>query len=164
MAWQRAPPQAFRAPLIARYVFVELADHQIPEAAHLDGAVRFFGNESGPYKLDEKGLKVLRDIQAAEALGAYDQTGRTDRKLAPGDRVVVSKGPFTGIAATIMKLSGKRRAQIITSLFGRSGAMTIDLDKLDHAPHSPGEMRPTAQPIAFPANSGTMEGGSAVHR
>lgn len=109
-------------PLIPGMVFARFGDDQIPVIAHLDGVTRVLTAHAGKQYLVDGFIATIRE---AEVAGLYNHAP-APKELKPGQSVLIVKGAFKGMAATIGSLSTKRRVQLVTSLFGRQGSMTVD--------------------------------------
>lgn len=120
-------------PLIARYVFADLRDDQIPTAARLSGVINLLGNASGPYVMPEG---FIAHLQMAEAAGEFDKTRSQKTKLTPGRRVKIARGQFQGLVGAIHALKGERRAKIIVAVgqgIWSGGGMEVDVEALEAA-------------------------------
>lgn len=118
-------------PLLPGYVFADLTDEHLAEAAHLPEViyiVRMPG--SGPAIIP---CKFVDKLKAAEAKGDFDKT-RKDRKraarlgkpLKAGERFEVLSGAWAGHIGEIAKAVGDKRAEIILSLFGTAHPVVMD--------------------------------------
>ena len=122
--WRGLGPRRRRIdrPLIPGMVFARFADDQIPVLAHLDGVTRVLTAHARKQRLVDS---FIAEVRQAEEAGIYNKAP-PPRELKPGQAVLIVRGAFKGMAATVAALSTKRRVQIVTSLFGRQGSMTVD--------------------------------------
>lgn len=117
-------------PLVRGYVFARLDPHVFPVSFAVPD-VRAV--HAAPARAQKTVDKFLADVAQAEAEGLYDSTRRRQPELTVGSRVTVSGGKFSGLAGVIVGMKGQRRCELVTSLFGQAGRMTIELDKLELA-------------------------------
>jgi len=118
-------------PLLPGYVFADLTDEQLAEAAHLPEViyiVRMPG--SGPAVIP---CKFVNELKTKEAEGGFDKTRkerqqakRYGKPLNPGERFEVRSGAWAGHIGEIARAVGSKRAEIILSLFGEANTVVMD--------------------------------------
>lgn len=79
--------------------------------------------------------------QAIEAVAAFQNDAveprkdilHPDRKLAPGQQMLINRGPFMSFLAVVVDQIGLREADVLINIFGRQSPLRIDVDSLDAA-------------------------------
>lgn len=109
-------------PLFARYLFIHLDDSQTGKSW---GPIRStkgvshmvtFGNEYA--RVDEQLIATLR--------AQRDQNGHQPKPLfEPGERVMVTSGPFAGIEAIYQMSNGEMRAMVLIELLSKPTQLQI---------------------------------------
>lgn len=136
-ALQKGRRISHERPLLRGYVFAKTADlaHLVALAHDIEGVVHVFAFQYGAAKVAE----FIDQLRQHETAGDFDETlprdkqGKIRRKLEPGDPVRVIGGPFFGFVGKLQSLPGRRRAQVVLTLFGREGPVTLDLLQLEAA-------------------------------
>jgi len=122
-------------PLLPGYVFADLTDEQLAEAAHLPEViyiVRMPG--SGPAVIP---CKFVNELKTKEAEGGFDKT-RKERRLAKrigkplkaGEKFEIISGIWAGHIGEIARAVGSKRAEIVLSLFGTSHPVVMDFSNM----------------------------------
>ena len=111
-----------RVPMFPGYLFVKTS---LEPSLHLEilktvGAVRLIGNREGPLPVPEETIESLKIISAAEH---QVTTGTLFKK---GERVVVLRGPFTGVIGIFSHYRGKDRIIVHIEALGQFAAVEID--------------------------------------
>jgi transcriptional antiterminator RfaH len=121
-----------RAWLFPRYGFVAL-DLERQRWRSINGT---FG-VSSLVMATERPLPVPTGI-VEEMLAAADENGVIDydRDLQPGSTVEMVAGPFSGTLATLVRLDGRSRAELLLNLMGGGVRLTVARDML--TPHRVG--------------------------
>lgn len=65
-----------------------------------------------------------------ESLRAMERVAQAIPLVAPGDRVVIEQGPFTGLEALVQANDGEHRALILLELLSRPVSLAIDVAHL----------------------------------
>jgi len=118
-------------PLLPGYVFADLTDEQLAEAAHLPEViyiVRMPG--SGPAVIPSK---FVDELKTKEAKGGFDKTRkerqqakRIGKPLRPGEQFEVMSGVWAGHIGEIARAVGSKRAEVMLSVFGLAHPVVMD--------------------------------------
>ena len=117
-------------PLFPGYVFIRSNLH--PDH-HLDilktvGAVRLIGNQNLPVPVPDETIDSLRIMVAGD-------TGiKTGKRLRKGDRVMVIRGPFTGVVGTFARYRGIGRVIVQIEALGQYASVEVDEDDIEALP------------------------------
>jgi transcription elongation factor/antiterminator RfaH len=116
-----------RVPLFPGYVFVKT---DLDPREHLDilktvGAVRLIGSQEGPVSVPDATIESLKIMVMA------DQTVTTGQKYRKGDRVVVVRGPFTGVTGIFIRYKGNDRVVVNIDALGQSAGVEVDEDDVE---------------------------------
>ena len=118
---RRGRAEVVSEPMFSRYLFIRLDSGDqgkswlpIRSTLGVSQLVRF-GAE--PAKVDESLIQWLKEQE--EALP-------TENLFKPGDRVVVTEGPFAGIEAIYQASSAEQRSMILIELLNKPVLMRID--------------------------------------
>lgn len=127
-AHRKAP---HRRPLIRGYVFAAMEDGDLALVHEIEGAVCFVTSGGRPARI---GPAFVTGLREAEAAGRFDKTRRERPVLGErrkvGETVRITRGPFEGVVATVVKLKGARRVQLLLSLLGGSQTVDVELTKV----------------------------------
>jgi transcriptional antiterminator RfaH len=74
-----------------------------------------FGND--PARVDDRLIETLREQEA--------QAGLARRLFEPGQKVLVSEGPFAGVEAIFELNDGQARAMVLIELIGRQVSLAV---------------------------------------
>jgi len=74
-----------------------------------------FGND--PARVDDGLIETLREQEA--------QAGLARRLFEPGQKVLVSEGPFAGVEAIFELNDGQARAMVLIELIGRQVSLAV---------------------------------------
>jgi len=117
-------------PLFARYLFIHLDDSQAGKSwvpiRSTKGVSHMvtFGNEYA--KVDERLIEALR--------AQRDKNDQQPRPLfEPGERVMITSGPFAGIEAIYQMTDGERRAMVLIELLSKTTQLQISPANLSKA-------------------------------
>lgn len=119
--WRGVGPkrQPTPRPLLPGYVFADLTDQQLADAAHWPEVLYMIRAGDQPATIPET---FVGDLQLAEHRGDFDRTRkqreRDKRKGKPipsGGEFVVSEGLYKGEIGRIIKAKGAKRAQVFLS-------------------------------------------------
>jgi transcription antitermination factor NusG len=109
-------------PLLPGYVFADLTDAQLAEAAHLPDVLYIIRSGDRPATIPDGFINRLME---SERRGEFDRTRkerqrakRYGKPLKPGERFEVLSGMWAGHVGEIARAMGGKRAEIILSLFG----------------------------------------------
>jgi transcription termination/antitermination protein NusG len=117
-------------PLFPGYVFVKTDLH--PES-HLNvvktvGVVRLIGNTDGPIPVGSGTIEALKImVSAGEPIA-------TGTRLTSGDRVLVVRGPFTGVVGTFRSYRGKHRIVVNIEALGQFAGVEIHEEDVESVP------------------------------
>ncbi len=119
-----------RVPLFPGYIFVKT---DLDPADQLDilktiGIVRFIGNRSGPLPVPDEAIESL------QVMISTDLDIITGTRLKKGDRVIVVRGPFTGIAGTFSRYRGQNRVVVNIDALGQFAAVEVDEEDIELIP------------------------------
>lgn len=109
-------------PLFPRYLFIQLDPTQSGKSwspiRSTKGVSRLvtFGTE--PAKVDPQLIHTLR--QRPEQLSPEPQ-----RLFNPGERVIITDGPFAGLDAVYQMTDGERRAMVLIELLSKPTRLTV---------------------------------------
>ncbi|MDJ0801723.1 MAG: UpxY family transcription antiterminator [Desulfobacterales bacterium] len=117
-------------PLFPGYVFIRSNLH--PDH-HLDilktvGAVRLIGNQNLPVPVPDEAIESLRIMVSRDA-GV-----KTGKRLRRGDRVMVVRGPFTGVVGTFAHYRGIGRVVVHIEALGQYASVEVDEDDIEALP------------------------------
>lgn len=109
-------------PLFPRYLFIQLDSTASGKSwvpiRSTKGVSRLVTFGSEPAKVDGQLIELLRtrDSQAG---------WQPQRLFAPGERVVVTKGPFAGVEAAYQMSDGESRVMVLIELLSRTVQMVV---------------------------------------
>ena len=114
-------------PLFPGYLFVRFQfPRDYPRIRWTPGLVRVITTGGSPVQIGEEMLAEIRRIERAGMRGRLGT-----RSLAPGSRVRVVMGPFTGFEGRVeTHLNGGERIRILLELFRRQAALDCDPELL----------------------------------
>jgi len=115
-------------PLLPRYLFVGFDINLMAwyEIRNTDGVEGVLSNNSIPVAVP---AAAIEDLRAMQEIGVFDETTEVLR-LKEGDQVRMVKGPFAGHLCTLKSARGKKRVEVILSLFGRENVLSLPLSAL----------------------------------
>lgn len=116
-----------RMPMFPGYLFVKT---DLNPTHHLDilksvGAVRLIGNREGPLPVPHETIDSLKIISTAE------QQVTTGTQFKKGERVVVLRGPFTGVVGIFSHYRGKDRIIVHIDALGQFAAVEVDVTDIE---------------------------------
>ena len=117
-------------PLFPGYLFVKTgldANHYL-DVVKTAGVVHFIGNMDGPIPVREE---TISSLQIMVASGGPILTGG---KLKKGDRVIVVRGPLTGVIGSFVRYRGKNRVIVHVEALGQFAGVDIDVDDVESLP------------------------------
>ena len=119
-----------RVPLFPGYIFVktDLEPNDRLDIVKTIGIVKFIGNKSGPLPVPDEAIESLRVMVDTDL---HITTGTTLKK---GDRVVVIRGPFTGITGTFSRYRGRGRIVVNIDALGQFAAVEVAEDDIELLP------------------------------
>jgi transcription antitermination factor NusG len=129
----------FERPLVKGYVFVSGEPDELLALTHdIHGALAMVMENDRPAEMPDFWIDDLRKAWMA---GEFDytlprcrKTGKIKRKLEIGDPVRVCGGLYYGAPGKLLKLLGRRRAEIeATWFYGQIVRTKIDLEHLEAA-------------------------------
>ncbi len=119
-----------RAALFPGYLFVKT---DLNPAHHLEilktaGAVRLIGNRRGPLPVSQSTIASLKIMTET------DQKIQTGSRFKKGDRVVVTRGPFTGVIGSFSQYRGNYRVIVHIDALGQFAAVEVDEADVELSP------------------------------
>lgn len=115
-------------PLIRSYVFVCISEREYFDVLNTPGAVRFVFFEGKAAVIPEWQINAIKHI-----LSSGEDVEVTDLHLEPGDRVMITRGPFRNIQGELIRFKGQRKVVLRIDHIGHSLILDIspaDLEKL----------------------------------
>ncbi len=114
-------------PMFPGYLFVKT---DLNPTHHLEilksvGAVRLIGNREGPLPVPHETIDSLKIISTAE------QQVTTGTQFKKGERVVVLRGPFTGVVGIFSHYRGKDRIIVHIDALGQFAAVEVDVTDIE---------------------------------
>lgn len=117
---------AVDVPMFGQYLFVEVYGGNFPDVRAIDGMRGYISSAEGPIRISDE---IIEDLKTLETRGLFDFT-RAKNKITlsfePGETVRVLAGPFSGFIGQVLAKRGKRRVQVLLSLFGRANEINIE--------------------------------------
>jgi len=120
-----------RMPIFPGYLFVKTRSnpYEQVEVVKTLGVVRFIGTKhGGPVPVAEETIASLRIMVGA------DNPIVTGNRLVKGDRVMVTRGPFSGVIGTFVRYRGKGRVMINVDALGQTAGFDIDQEDIEPLP------------------------------
>lgn len=119
-------------PLFPGYLFVNIT---LDPVTHLSvvkttGAVRLLGYSSGPVSVPSAHIESLRIVTGT----GLDVVSGTINTLQKGERVLVIRGPFSGVKGEFLRHKGKDRVIIKIETLGQFAGVEIDREDLEILP------------------------------
>jgi transcription termination/antitermination protein NusG len=117
-------------PLFPGYLFVKTgidATHYL-DVVKTAGVAHFIGNKDGPIPVREETVASIRIMVSA---GGPILTGTTLKK---GDRVMVVRGPMTGVTGVFVRYRGKSRIVVHVEALGQFAGVDIDAADVETLP------------------------------
>lgn len=121
-------------PLLPGYVFADLTDEELADAAHLPDVLYIIKAGDKPATVPSAFVDDLRD---AESGGKFDLTRkerlrakRMGKALEAGERFKVTAGLYAGAIGEIARVSGSKRAEVVLSFLGY-GPIPVSMDFAD---------------------------------
>jgi len=116
-----------QVPLFPGYLFVKTS---LEPRAHLEvvktiGAVTLIGNIGGPVPISDDSIVSLKIMVEA------NQEIVTGTQFRKGDRVMVVRGPFSGVTGTFDRYRGKGRVVVNIEALGQFAAVEIGEDDIE---------------------------------
>lgn len=127
---QRGELRVAIEPLFPRYLFIRLGTGESGQSwspiRSTKGVSRLVTFGSAPAKVDDRLIEILRS--QADSTAAEPQ-----RLFNPGERVVVTDGPFAGIEGIYQITDGERRAMVLIELLSKPTRLGTALTSLRKA-------------------------------
>lgn len=119
-----------RLPLFPGYVFVksDLNPHERLDILKTVGVVRIVGNNDGPIPVTDDVITSLQIMVAGD-----NPVLVKSMRLKKGNRVMVVRGPFTGITGTFVHYRGVGRVVVSVEALGQTASVEVaeeDVEKL----------------------------------
>ncbi len=114
-------------PVFPGYLFVKtnLSAHEHLDIVKTIGAVRLVGTKNGPVSVPDEAIASLK------IMVNNDSPIITGKRLARGDKVMVVKGPFTGVIGTFSNYRGKGRVIINVDALGQTAGVDVYEDDIE---------------------------------
>ncbi len=114
-------------PVFPGYLFVktDMSVHEHLNIVKTIGTVRLVGTKSGPVSVPDETIASLKIIVN------NDSPIITGKRMAKGDRVMVVKGPFTGVIGTFSNYRGKGRVTINVDALGQTAGVDVHEDDIE---------------------------------
>ncbi len=109
-------------PLIGCYVFVRIVKEEYVPVLETENVVGFVRFSRNLIAIPDEEMLTLRRIVMENDIELEAMTGN----VYPGDPIIISAGPLTGVAGKIVKVDGKKRFQVELDRLGYSLLITID--------------------------------------
>jgi len=117
-------------PLLPGYVFADLTDEQLAEAAHLPEVLYIVREGDRPAAVPPK---FVDKIMSEEAKGRFDKTRkeikrakRFGKPLEAGEQFEATNGLWEGHIGKIVRACGDKRAEVLLSLFGHTFTVKME--------------------------------------
>jgi transcriptional antiterminator RfaH len=107
-------------PMIRSYVFVRITGREYFDVLNTPGAVRFIFFEGKAAVIPDWQIKAIQHI-----LASGEDVEITDEHLEPGDKVLITRGPFRDIPGELIKFKGSRKVVLRIDHIGHSLLLTI---------------------------------------
>jgi transcriptional antiterminator RfaH len=114
------------SPLFPSYIFVQLKSMEdYYSGLAVDGVWHYvkFGNE-----MARASDKVIENIRIAVGSGGNIEVSYDE--FRPGQQMIISKGPFTGLSCEIMEVNGKKKALVRVKMLQRNLLISLNTDQL----------------------------------
>lgn len=117
-------------PVFPGYLFVKtnLSVHEHLDIVKTIGAVRLVGTKNRPISVPDEAIASLK------IMVNNDSPIITGKRLARGDKVMVVKGPFTGVIGTFSNYRGKGRVIINVDALGQTAGVDVHEDDIEPLP------------------------------
>jgi transcriptional antiterminator NusG len=114
-------------PVFPGYLFVktDMSVHEHLNIVKTIGTVRLVGTKSGPVSVPDETIASLKIIVNS------DSSIITGKRMIKGDRVMVVKGPFTGVIGTFSNYRGKGRVIINVDALGQTAGVEVHEDDIE---------------------------------
>jgi len=114
-------------PVFPGYLFVktDMSVHEHLNIVKTIGTVRLVGTKSGPVSVPDETIASLKIIVNS------DSPIITGKRMTKGDRVMVVKGPFTGVIGTFSNYRGKGRVVINVDALGQTAGVEVHEDDIE---------------------------------
>jgi transcription termination/antitermination protein NusG len=119
-----------RVPVFPGYLFVKT---DLSAREHLDivktvGAVRLVGTKNGPVSVPDDTVASLKIMVES------NRHITTGKRMLKGDKVLVVRGPFTGVRGTFCNYRGKGRILINVDALGQTAGVEVNQDDIELLP------------------------------
>jgi transcription elongation factor/antiterminator RfaH len=119
-----------RVPLFPGYVFVktDLNPYEHVEILKTTGAVRLIGSTRGPVSIADATIESLKIMVST------DGEVMTGTQFKKGDRVMVVRGPFSGVEGIFYSYRGDGRVIVNIEALGQFAAVNVDAADVEKLP------------------------------
>ncbi len=127
---RRDRKQMIKVPVFPGYLFVrtDMSAHEHLNIVKTVGAVRLIGARDGPVSVPDETIASLK------VLVNSDGPIITGTRLTKGDRVMVVRGPFTGVMGIFSNYRGKGRVVINVEALGQTAGVDVHEDDIELLP------------------------------
>jgi transcription elongation factor/antiterminator RfaH len=124
---RRDRKKMIRVPVFPGYLFVktDLSAHEHLSIVKTIGIVRLVGTKSGPVSVPNETIDSLKIMVNS------DNPIITGKRLTRGDRVMVVKGPFTGVIGSFSNYRGKGRVTINVEALGQTASVDVHEEDIE---------------------------------
>ncbi|MBU1168153.1 MAG: UpxY family transcription antiterminator [Proteobacteria bacterium] len=114
-------------PLFPGYVFVktDLKSDEYLSILKTPGAVKLIGNKDGPVAV---GAPIIESLQIMVRAGENIVTGP---QFTKGEKVIVIRGPFTGVTGIFSTYKGIGRVVVFIDILGQAASVEVDEDDIE---------------------------------
>ena len=114
-------------PVFPGYLFVktDMSVHEHLNIVKTIGTVRLVGTKNGPVSVPDETIASLK------IMVNNDNPIITGKRMLKGDRVMVVKGPFTGVIGTFSNYRGKGRVVINVDALGQTAGVEVHEDDIE---------------------------------
>ncbi|GAB6096190.1 UpxY family transcription antiterminator [Desulfatiferula olefinivorans] len=114
-------------PLFPGYVFVktDLQADRYLSILKTPGAVKIIGNKEGPVSVDTPIVDSLRIMVRS------GQSILTENLFRKGQKVMVVRGPFTGVTGIFSAYRGTGRVLVFIDILGQSASVEVDEEDIE---------------------------------
>ncbi len=117
----------FDAPLFPSYVFIKVPDRQTYfRSLDLNGILYFVRTGREIANVDESVIYNLKHLIALN----YNEIAVSSDRISPGEKLVISNGPFAGFNCEVVQHNGKYKALVRIDIIQRNVIVDIPVSSL----------------------------------
>jgi transcription antitermination factor NusG len=118
-----------RLPLFPRYLFIAVVrDGQFYDLRSCDGVYGVLRNDGRPVEVP---LRIIAELQSAEAQGVFDWRPKNATAFAPGSPVRLIGWPGGTIVAEIIRQTSTRRVDVLLRMLGAERRVSVPIDQVE---------------------------------